>query len=974
MMLPALAQYDSYGPWLSDVGGINSGHTVGNFLNLPVSAAQLGQGSASSVGSNDASDIPRLSANTAFFNRYFFSVSHLEWIEGLRQEYVGVSIPILDVGTLSFYSQLFTIGDFGDSRDIDEYPTTSSETFDVATGVAFAREVTKGFALGLSASYLESRLAGVGGRAGFGNIDLAWQPVPWGKVALYARNIGSGMQYSTKTELLPLQAGLALRLRPVDLKQQNVPVYALNVDAGVQKTADQPLVVGAAMSHEMVNLFTIRAGYEYLFGRVPSAVGLSLGAGMRFKNFVADFGWKLLSQDLGAVWGVTLALGLEEITPMNAEDFYAVAEKHFIKGRYILCVLNAKKTLRLNPNLWKAHTLLARVEALRRRQSGLELAIIYTGNIKGQYLPMIFPQGGTMGGLSRATTVIKDLRRQFPLNISIDAGTLIPDSTHILKAKLAGTYLNAIKYSALGLGSGEINYGLVDFVKDAQLGTAAFISSNSKTERPELVPAKIITIGKYRLAVLSVIGPLLPGKVRQQDLLNPIVEQLTAQLLQPEVRASTLRILIIHDSWENIKIIAAQFPEINVIICGALSQRFESPMRVGKTYILSPGENGLYVGKCILNFNESQTVVSCANSLIPLNDEIPADTEIAQQVESIAAAIDRKEQGLPDLQLVSAKPGDVVPFVSMRHGSPQIFLKIVDKPMEFPLTNSAGECLRPRLSPTCGKIVYFERPLNATRAKLMVMNVNGAFKMQLPFEMTVTDAIFAPDGENLLVTAQNPGLVDSTTDIYRIKCSGLPSVKIFDWKESNESDAAFSPDGKQLAFVSDRDGSRQIYVAGGTGADPMRITEARADHGNPQFNATGQLCAFLSNKDNALGRMDLYLYDAAVGSARRITGNASVFEYCWLDFETILYSAGINMHDCNSVNVRTMVNVKFIKSGGAIKDYNETSPHLITTALGTKKVVYVREYTDGVKKIYWADLNGLNDRLFTTSEKGDWLD
>ena len=90
--------------WLFDLNGENSGHTVCRFLTLPSSATTLGRGEASAAGTGTALDLPGYTAYTAAADRYRFSFSHLEWLMGMRKEYLGALFPVLDVGTFGFYS------------------------------------------------------------------------------------------------------------------------------------------------------------------------------------------------------------------------------------------------------------------------------------------------------------------------------------------------------------------------------------------------------------------------------------------------------------------------------------------------------------------------------------------------------------------------------------------------------------------------------------------------------------------------------------------------------------------------------------------------------------------------------------------------------------------------------------------------------------------------------------------------------
>lgn len=52
---------------------------------------------------------------------------------------------------------------------------------------------------------------------------------------------------------------------------------------------------------------------------------------------------------------------------------------------------------------------------------------------------------------------------------------------------------------------------------------------------------------------------------------------------------------------------------------------------------------------------------------------------------------------------------------------------------------------------------------------------------------------------------------------------------------ANDSSPCFSPDGTKIAFVSDRDGNKEIYIMNIDGSDQKRITNNAADDGAPSF-------------------------------------------------------------------------------------------------------------------------------------------
>ena len=94
---------------------------------------------------------------------------------------------------------------------------------------------------------------------------------------------------------------------------------------------------------------------------------------------------------------------------------------------------------------------------------------------------------------------------------------------------------------------------------------------------------------------------------------------------------------------------------------------------------------------------------------------------------------------------------------------------------------------------------------------------------------------------------------------------------------ADNSGPAWSPDGKQIAFTSTRDGRPQIYVmpapgggpdANAGGSAPRRVSQGEAADFSPTWSPDGNWIAFASYRG---GSTDLYMMDLSGGNVTRLT-------------------------------------------------------------------------------------------------------
>jgi TolB protein len=63
---------------------------------------------------------------------------------------------------------------------------------------------------------------------------------------------------------------------------------------------------------------------------------------------------------------------------------------------------------------------------------------------------------------------------------------------------------------------------------------------------------------------------------------------------------------------------------------------------------------------------------------------------------------------------------------------------------------------------------------------------------------------------------------------------------------ASDSDPAYSPDGKSIVFMSDRDGDIEIYIAHADGTNIHRLTHSPGRDAHPSFSRDGKRISFQS--------------------------------------------------------------------------------------------------------------------------------
>lgn len=128
---------------------------------------------------------------------------------------------------------------------------------------------------------------------------------------------------------------------------------------------------------------------------------------------------------------------------------------------------------------------------------------------------------------------------------------------------------------------------------------------------------------------------------------------------------------------------------------------------------------------------------------------------------------------------------------------------------------------------------------------------------------TYMSPAWSPDGRQIAFGSSR----DGGWDIYVVNADGSGLRRLTSHGARDDS-PAWSPDGTRIAFTSDRDGDFEIHVMNADGSDIRRVTDHPAEDGDPSWSPNGSMITFTSNRD---GLHEIYVINADGTGTRRVT-------------------------------------------------------------------------------------------------------
>ncbi len=278
----------------------------------------------------------------------------------------------------------------------------------------------------------------------------------------------------------------------------------------------------------------------------------------------------------------------------------------------------------------------------------------------------------------------------------------------------------------------------------------------------------------------------------------------------------------------------------------------------------------------------------------------------------------------------------------------------------------AGEAY---FSPDETKIIFQATPKGAPYYQMYVMDLNeGTPRMVSTGKGACTCGFFHPNGQKILFASSHedpspsepvnatPGKYkwDLTPymNIYEANIDGS-SLKELTSGPAYHAECAYSPDGTEIVYASNEDGTMNLYIMNNDGSNVRKVTSNTSSYnGGPFFSPEGKRIIFRADRDEP-DYLQLYVIGVDGANEQQLTANGAVnwAPYWHPNGDVIAFTTSLHGHhryELYLLNIKTMRQVRLTDSPSfdGLPVFNKD---------GTKIMWTSKRSDDGSCQIFIAD-------------------